>query len=163
MSAGSDALVTVEILGLPLRLYRQTSEHSDGLFRELALIRRSEADEHGVPARLLRLIDELAVFRTFTSQPSAALAAALDRGDERIDLVYQLPPQAEAAALELARLLDEADAYCLAGEHLLTLTTPPGPLAFRRWFLGEFVAQAKGAAPTSWDDFRARSDEPAAG
>jgi len=53
---------------------------------------------------------------------------------------------------------------CLAGEHLLTLTTLPGPLAFRRWFLGEFVAQTDGAPPTSWDEspFRSATSAPQA-
>jgi hypothetical protein len=163
VSVASEPLFTVEILGLPVRLYRQAQEHGDGLFRELALIQRSEADEHGVPARLLRLVDELVIFRSFTAQPTAALAEALERGDERIDLVYQVPARAREATIQLTRLLDEADAYCLAGEHLLTLATPPGPLVFRRWFLGEFMAQIGGAAPTSWDDFSARLDEAVTG
>lgn len=151
---GADATLTIEIVGLPLRLYRQASEHSDGLFREFALIHRSEADEHGVPARLLRLIDDLRVgFGSFTAQPTAALGEALARGDDRVDLVYRVPPQAKEASIELLRLLDEADAFCRAGQHLLTLATPPGPVAFRQWFLGEFVAQVDGAPPARWDDF----------
>lgn len=160
----SDALVTVEILGVPLRLQRLASEHSDGLFREFALIDRSEADEHGVPHRLLRLIDELHKgFGSFTARPSAAMAEALARGDERVDLVYEVPAQVKEAAISLLRLLDEADAFCLAGRHLLTLATPPEALAYRRWFLGEFVAQTDGSPPRSWDDFVAGSRDVAAG
>ena len=48
--------------------------------------------------------------------------------------------------------LDEADAFCRAGNQLLALATAPEPLAFRRWFLGKFAAQIEGAAPTSWEE-----------
>ena len=156
-------LVAVQILGLPLGLYRDSSEHSDGLFRELALVQRSENDESSVPARLLRLIDELQVsFGAFAAKPSAARDEALARGDEEIDLAYEVPSRAREAALELDALLDEADAFCRAGEHLLTLATPRVIVAFRKWFLAEFVAQIDGAPPTPWAEFAARSGGPAA-
>ena len=54
------------------------------------------------------------------------------------------------AAAEFDALLDEADDYCRAGETLLTLATPAPALAFRRWFLGEFVRQAAGEPPRPW-------------
>ena len=147
-------LVAVRIVGLPLKLYRQAAEHHDALRREFMLIHRSGADEASVPARLKRLGDELDQrFGGFTAQPTGALRDALCRGDERIDLVYQVPPEAKEASLELDRLLDEADAYCRVGDHLLTLATPPGPLAFRRWFLGEFANQVDGAEATSWEEY----------
>jgi len=47
-------------------------------------------------------------------------------------------------------MLDEADDYCRRGDHLLTLATPAEELRFRRWFVGEFVEQLGGAAPTPW-------------
>ena len=165
MSAGAAPvdLVTVELLALPLRIHRQSSEHSDGLFRELALVLRSENDESSVPARLLRLIDELhASFGAFGTGPNAALADALARGDEEIDLVYQVPARVREAAIDLDVLLDEADAFCRQGEHLLTLATPPRLVAFRKWFLREFAAQVAGAAPTPWPEYAARSSDVAA-
>ena len=50
-------------------------------------------------------------------------------------------------------MLDEADAYCREGAHLLTVATPPEELRFRRWFISEFVVQVGGAAPTPWPDY----------
>jgi hypothetical protein len=154
-------LVAIRILGLPLNLFRHSAEHNDELRREFALIHRSGNDDAGVPARLQRLGDELDQrFGAFTAGPTGALHDALERGDERVDLVYEVPAQVKEASIQLGAMLDEADSFCQAGEHLLTLATPPGPLAFRRWFLGEFVAQVDGATPTSWDEYAARSSSP---
>ena len=50
----------------------------------------------------------------------------------------------------LGDLLDEADAYCAGGQHLLMLATPDDLLAYRRWYLGEFTRQAEGASPVPW-------------
>lgn len=147
-------LVEIRLVGMPLPLYRQASEHQDELEREFALVRAMEPEEHAsVPARVLTLIDELdARFAGFTRAPQSAIQQALARDDQEVDLVYHVPAMVRQASIELGELLDEADEYCSRGEHLLTLTTPPGPLALRRWFLGEFVAQIDGAAPTPWAD-----------
>lgn len=157
MASAADDLVVVELRGLPVALYGISSEHHDGLRREFALINRGADDDTSVPTRLRRLIDELnASFGAFTTEPTGALREALRRGDETIDLAYRVPREAGQAAQELDDLLDEADAFCRAGRHLLTLATPPEPLALRRWFLGEFVAQVGGAPPTSWAQFAGR-------
>ena len=157
-----DDVVAIEIRGLPVRLYRSAAEHHDELRREFALIHQSQ-DPHSVPARLETLIGQLdARFGTFTAQPMGVLHDAVLRGDERIDLVYQVPRAAGPAALELEALLDEADAFCRAGEHLLTQATPGAPLAFRRWFLQEFVSQVQGHPPVSWDQHAAKPGRPTA-
>jgi hypothetical protein len=49
----------------------------------------------------------------------------------------------------LIDMLDEADAFCRGGD-LLMLATPDDQVAFRRWFLAEFVTQLGGGAPTPW-------------
>jgi len=48
---------------------------------------------------------------------------------------YQLPATVVDAVRALDAILDEADEYCLAGKHLLTLATPPDLVTFRRWYL----------------------------
>ena len=78
-----------------------------------------------------------------------AIQAALDRGDTDIDLCYVVPPEAADGALRLATLLDEADHFCRSGE-LLTLATLPESLAFRRWYLEEFVRQVAGHPARPW-------------
>ena len=141
-------LVTVSFLAMPLEVMQRSSEHTDELLREFALI-RGEGSDH-VPARLLALIEELrGRFGSFSEGPRQAMQAALDRGDETIDLHYQVPPTVAAAARQLAELLDEADEFCRSGD-LLTLATQPEGLAFRRWYLEEFQRQIDGLAPRPW-------------
>lgn len=148
-----EELVSVRLLGVPVDLYRQASEHQDELRREFAFIQHgSSPDDTDVPRRLLQLVDELeARFGAFSQQPRSVLSGAIGGGAANMDVEYRVPPYAKEAAVTLAALLDEADRYCRSGTHLLTLATPPGPLAFRRWYLGEFVAQIDGADPTPWD------------
>lgn len=155
---GSKELITVKLLQFPLELYRQASEHQDELNREFALLQHaSSEDEASVPRRLRLLIEELEDrFGAFSAAPRSALATALDRGDKSIDVEYCVPPEAKEAVVALGALLDEADDFCRTGTHLLTLATPPGPLALRRWYLDQFVAQIDGAEPVPWDQWEAR-------
>ena len=152
MSAAAETpLATVRIVELPLGVYQRASEHNDELLREFALI-RGEDNDH-VPARLLAVIEELrARFGGFTEGQTTAIQEALGRGDRHIDLVYEVPAEASEAAVRLGALLDEADDFCRSGD-LLTLATGSEGVAFRRWFLEEFVLQIAGNPPRSWSTF----------
>lgn len=148
-------LVDVILLNFPLEVYLQAQEHADGLLREFTLIAqdRASGNAHTVPARLLAIVDELsAQFAGVSSGPEAERDAAIDRGEHSIDLHYRVPHTAADASRHLLSILDEADAYCRSGDHLLSLATPPQELAFRRWFLGEFIDQLAGVDPYPWDD-----------
>ena len=141
-------LVRVSILGMPLAVMQRSSEHSDELLREFALI-REEGSDH-VPARLLALVEELrARFGSFSEGALQAMQDAVERGDETIVLHYEVPPAVGDAARQLGDLLDEADEFCRAGD-LLTLATQPEGVAFRRWYLGEFQRQIDGQPPRPW-------------
>ena len=85
------------------------------------------------------------------------MAAANRAGVERIDLTYRIPPSAAGAAKDMADVLAEADDYCRAGKHLLTLATPPELVAYRTWFLDQFVDQIGGRSPVSWPEYAART------
>ena len=149
-------LVEIRIVGLPMDVYRETSEHTDELMREFALIREREADRdggHQIPGRLLELVDQLGQeYRDFTGPQEAQLREAVEAGRPAIDLVYRVPASVRQACLELASMLDEADEFCREGQELLTLATPPRGVAFRAWFLDQFVRQIDGHAPTLWTD-----------
>ena len=148
-------LTEIRILSLPVPLWERAREHGDGMMREFALIRLSESDHHGVPRRLLELADELkGRFSEFTAGTDAEMAAAAASGATEIDLLYKVPADISDACVRLGSLLDEADGYCRAGEHLLTLVTPPESRAFRVWFLEEFVRQVAGEDPLPWPAWR---------
>jgi len=83
----SRPLVDVVLLGFPLALFDRSREHMDGLMRELTFIAqaRRSSGEHGVPERLLELVDELVMrYAGLNSAPEAARDAALERGDAEI-------------------------------------------------------------------------------
>jgi hypothetical protein len=145
-------LIEVRIVGLPVDVYREAAEHTDELMREFALM-AADPGAHGdaaVPTRLLSLVEELRTrFSGFTAQPDAELNEASIRGDSTLDLFFLVPPDAARGAADLDQLLDEADAFCRSGD-LLTLATPPEVVAFRRWFLREFVRQSRGEPPVPW-------------
>lgn len=155
-SALSD-VVAVRLLRFPLDVYQRSTEHFEGLKRELALLSLHETD--GLPARLVELIE------TFTAENAETVAAAdrvreeaIERGETELpELVYEAPRAAVDGVRVLATTLDEADDFCRRGELLLSMATPPEAVVFRRWYLGEFVAQAKGLPPLPWPD----ADHPA--
>ena len=151
---GAAHTIAIRIERLPLALYREASEHSDELMREFALIRESASEDGpAVPRRLQHLVDQLTGrYSMFTGPQTEQLQRALARGDASIDLVYQVPPDVKEACLALDAMLDEADQFCRNGKDLLTLATPPRSLAFRKWFLHEFVRQADGEPPRPWQD-----------
>ncbi len=147
-------LVAIHLIGLPLPDQAAAAEHFDGLLREFALINTSDETRSGVPARLISLRNDLVSrFESFTADAVAHREAAVARGETVVDLTFHVPAEAAAAAAELADLLDEADDYCRAGEHLLTLATPPHLERYRRWYLGEFIRQTEGLPPIPWGHF----------
>ena len=153
-SAPAD-LVEVRLLEVSLADFSHSSAHHDGLFREFALVLSCEPESrHELPGELLAVMEELTErFGGFTAAPQGELQAALERGDETIDLTFQVPAEAKDAALRLAELLVAADKYCRDGE-LLTVAPPSEAVRFRDWYLHEFVAQIDGDPPTPWPAYR---------
>lgn len=152
-------LVEVHVLAFPVALWVQAQQRTDELLREFTLIAgqlRHEPDGGAhVPVQLMRLIEDVSTtYRSFSTEQEAAMYAAADGGTQTLDLTYHVPQAVGPAARHLADMLDLADEYCRAGQHLLTLAAPPELVRFRTWFLGEFVRQAEGAPPTRWPDYR---------
>lgn len=154
MSDGWGELHEVRILEFPLDVYQRTSEAFEGLKREFTLIalRAPGADE--VPSRLLELVDALTgKFAGLSDQPNRVRDEALARGDRVLpELRYRMPEAAIGACVSLNDMLDEADQFCRRGDYLLSLESPAESVAFRRWYLGEIVAQLRGAPPVPWSE-----------
>ena len=158
MSAPGTELIAVPVLQIPVAIWARSQEHIDELLREFTLISAQLRQQPGpseVPVRLTQLIEELVQqYGGLNTDQENRLAEAAASGRNEIDLLYHVPPQAAEASQRLLDILEEADAYCRAGTHLLTLATPPELDRFIRWFLGEFVAQLSGCAPTPYPEFR---------
>jgi hypothetical protein len=151
----TESVIEVRIVGMPLDVYRAAAEHFDELKREFALLRIEDDIAESTPNRLLEVSDQLSTrYGRFTSSPNEERDKALRRGDNSVDLVYNVPVSVREACIELERLLDAADEFCRAGEHLLTLAATPEVVSFRRWFLTEFVRQIDGEDPTSWAEYK---------
>ncbi|MGH9180057.1 MAG: hypothetical protein ACRD0N_16115 [Acidimicrobiales bacterium] len=153
MSASSDGLREVRVQGFPLDVYQRATEAFEGLRREFTLMALSTSEAQDVPDRLLRLIEALTgEFAGFSEVAERARDEAIERGEAAVDLVYHLPPAVADACVVLSQMLDEADEFCRRGELLLSLASTPEAIAFRRWYLGEFVAQLAGAPPVPWPE-----------
>jgi len=151
-------LVDVHLVGLPVALWAKTQEHTDELIREFTLLAGQLGDSgahHEVPVKLVRLLEELTGrYSGLTTEQETRLATAAVNGVAVIDdLVFRVPVDAAEAGAHLGALLDEADDYCRAGEHLLTLATPPELVRFRNWYLDAFTEQLAGRPPTPWADY----------
>ena len=143
----------VRLIGFPLDVHRRATEAFEGLRREFQLIalRSPEADD--VPDRLLRLVDALSVeYEGLSTEIDGIRDAATARGDTEVELVYRVPPELAGACIALSEMVDEADEFCRRGQVLLSLASPPEAVAFRRWYLGELVAQLGGEPPLPWAD-----------
>lgn len=146
-----EPLVTVRLLGLPLRVLAASRERHDDLMREFRLLALSGGlPEASAPSRLTELTGILGRrFGSATARPSAEIDAALERGDLTVDLTYQVPAQAADAAVALEQLMAEADEFC-ATEQLMTLERSPVLKDFAGWYLGQFVGQIQGRPAARW-------------
>ncbi len=138
---------------IPVRLVGQAGEEYEALFREFRLVKESEPRRaEGHPARLIELIDEMGTkFRGFNSGANEEWQSVVEQNLETFDWSIDLPRSVGEACAHFDALLDEADRYCQSAE-LISLPADPASVAVRKWFLGEFVRQARGEAPTAWPD-----------
>jgi len=121
--------------------------------REFQLIlEQSHQHEGSVPNRLLQLSTTLSSrYAGFSDAQERRIEQGLAAGETQIDeLTFLVPADVGDAARQLGDILDEADAYCRGGQ-LLTLAAPPELVAYRRWYLDNFIVQCAGAPPQPWD------------
>jgi anti-sigma B factor antagonist len=156
-------LIEVRLLDVPLDLHARSAAHGEALQREFELIRLAEGTDDTVPSRLRRLVEDLqGRFGGLSDGPEEEMRRAREAGCQEVSLTYQVPEAAGVASAQLLAALREADDYCRAGE-LVTLATPPDQVAFRDWFLGEFIAQIAGAPPRSWHEVARSTEEEGSG
>ncbi len=144
-------VVRVQLLGVPVRVLAAAREHHDNVMREFRLLALSGGlDAGSAPARLVELTRVLGVqYGASQARPDAVVDDALDRGDDTVDLAYDVPAQVAAQAQVLDALMAEADEYC-STEQLLTVQRSPTIAEFGAWYLQQFVHQCAGGAATPW-------------
>ena len=146
-------MVKVHLVGIPLDIHQQATEHASELMREFSHL-AEVAHDSNVPSRLVALDKEMEQrFSNFTIDTANELDAAIQAGGTELHLTYTLPRDAGDAAAELGEMWKEVDRYCEDGRYLLALRTPDSVKSYREWFLGEFIRQTSGGEPISWPDW----------
>ena len=147
-------MVTIELRRYPLDLYLRSRAHFDELMREFQLVGfgvASGTSERPVPARLMDLVTEMTSrYAAQIEAIDAVRTAAIARGEQSIDMSYEVPAAVKPLLEQLTAVLLECDEYCRQGEHLLTLATPPDVASFREWNIGEIMRQLDGQPSTPW-------------
>ena len=143
----------VNLVDFPLRSALKARQHSESLLREFAIIASRGGDRADLPKRLCELATRHHErYSGHNPQADDAVDAAIASGQEYIDLVVSVPTTIREDTQNLAPVLLEAVEYCKSGD-LLTLAPDAEIRAFWTWFLGQFVLQLNGSAPSSWREF----------
>jgi anti-sigma regulatory factor (Ser/Thr protein kinase) len=140
--------VEICLLDMPVRVFAHYRLWYDELRRELRLLALSHGTEYPVAEELSALTATVEAERR-RARGTERLDAAIVRGQDRADLVYDAPATAPATMARLREVLLDADEFCR--EHqLLTAAPTPQLLELREWYLGEFERQGRGEPPRPW-------------
>jgi anti-anti-sigma factor len=121
--------------------------------RELDVLRVEGARVGRVPRSSDEVVADLDTRFTGYRSTMDTLNGLVEQGADHADVLIPVlgePAERADAVQALADLLDEIDAYCEAGDQLLTLATPPDLRQFRAWLFHEVIGQLRGAAPSPW-------------
>jgi hypothetical protein len=136
----------VRLLNVVVRDFEITSQYHDELMRELQLLQAGPSAD-GRLAELGRIL--VAEFSGFSPAIRNAVDDAAERGDTNVDISVRVPADLHFWLIKFRDHFREIDAFCEAGM-LLTLGSPLVAVAFREWFLGQFIAQLEGEEPTPY-------------
>jgi anti-anti-sigma factor len=144
--------VQLELLNFPVDRFQRAIQHAAAVQRELDVL--GVEDRAG---RLPRRSDEIVAdldarftgYRATMDMLDSLVEQGVDHADVQIPVLGD-PEERATAVQELADLLDEVDAYCEAGDQLLTIVTPPDLREFRTWLFDQVIGQLRGAPPSPW-------------
>lgn len=148
--AGTDDqdLLEIEVVAVPLRAYLAFQRHYRELRREVRLLALAHEADYPLAKNLSDLFGDLDR-QLREGIGSEQIAAAQATGLEQADLRIVMPRRGAQTIDQFLELLDLADEFCRQ-QRLLSLARTPEQREFQRWFLGELVRQAHGAAPRPW-------------
>ena len=142
----------LELLNFPVDRFQRALQHAAAVQRELDVL-RGEDRAGRLPRRSDDIIGDLDTRFTGYRATMDTLDGLVAQGTDHADVLIPVlgEPEERATAIQaLADLLDEVDAYCEAGDQLLTVVTPPDLRAFRTWLFAQVIGQLRGAAPAPW-------------
>jgi GAF domain-containing protein/anti-sigma regulatory factor (Ser/Thr protein kinase) len=150
------ALVSIDLVGIPVALLQKASEQYEALFRELRLMKEhAEAvpDSPSIlPERLSVLVSEMGSrFNGLGPGMDEMWQAAINHHLDPYDWHLELPRSAVVACEFYDAMLDEADEFGLSAR-LLSLPATSASLAVRHWFLAELIGQLHGRPPIPWSE-----------
>ncbi len=156
-----EGLVEIELHGVPLGHFFGFQMHYRELRREVRLL--ALAHENDYP--LAKTLSDH--FGALDRQLSEGIGAyqideAVRTRRNRTDLRVAIARDGAATVGRFLELLDLADAFC-RDQRLLSLARSAEQREFQRWFLGEFVRQQAGEAPTAWHDAHVNSTPSSSG
>jgi anti-sigma regulatory factor (Ser/Thr protein kinase) len=141
-------LLEITVVGVPLRAYAAFHRHYRELRREVRLLALAHEADYPLAKDLSDLFGSVERHLRDgigSEQVESAQAAGLETTDLRI-----VVPRRGAQTIDrFLALLDLADEFCRQ-QRLLSLARTPEQRDFQRWFLGELIRQAHGAAPCAW-------------
>lgn len=148
-----DAVVEVELLGVPLLMHHAWQEHAAGLLREHLLLRLEDdpgaLDEHAAASDALNLLHEQVSKPDLHEDGEAIMAYAVEPAVSVERMVLRVPVASVPHFEVLSAALGSALAHAREGR-LLAPPTQPEIELMRVWLCGEVLGQARGAAPSAW-------------
>lgn len=148
VAAEPDGMVTIRLLGMPVRLFSRLRLHFAECGREVRLLALADPDRYPLEAELAMTCLQIEHERRLVSGIEQ-LDKAMVEGCDVIDLDYIAPSTAPATMAQLARQLD-ALYRRYDDEPLLTVRPSPLLLRLQRWYLSEFSRQSAGEPPIRW-------------
>ncbi len=143
-----DDLIRIQLLDMPVQLFAHFRQRYNELRRELRLLSLAHAGDYPVASELTEIFLQVEQERR-QAEGVSQLDDAIERGLEKIDLEYLIPPTAPASMARMKDMLEQADQFC-RDQRLLVLAASEQQLALQRWYFGEFRRQADGEAPIPW-------------
>jgi hypothetical protein len=140
----------IRLVDYPVALGIRQYEESLDLVREFQLIDLDQNATSEAPQDLLALAaDVLHRFGPMITAMNEKREQAFRAGIEYIQLEYPVFPQIREIAVEVVRVMAQADDYCRSGA-LMHLESTPELRALRRWSVEEIVRQYAGQKARPW-------------
>ena len=140
--------VHVTVLGVPLHTHQLFQHHYRELRREVRLLALAHASDYPLAQSLSEVFGSLER-ELRESMGADQIEESLRAGREHADLHLRVPADAPEKISRFLELLELADEFGRQ-QRLLSLARTPEQRNFQRWFLGEFVRQARGGEPQPW-------------